>query len=133
MHTNFEKRKVFVSLVNVTRGSFMDVTAVPDTLLKLVAIKSLKMNNCKIMSTTTTKKVKQLFGGIFLGSNFPGVNFPGGNFPGQFSGRQFSRGIFSRGHLSKQLFAVIPKCQKKFTLNNQILTNIFEIKFCVEG
>ena len=39
-------------LTNVTRGSIIDVAGVPDTLLKLVTIKSLKMNYCKIMSTT---------------------------------------------------------------------------------
>ena len=40
-------------LTNVTRGSIIDVAGVLDTPLKLVNIKSLKMNNCMIMSTTT--------------------------------------------------------------------------------
>ena len=40
-------------LTNFSRGSIIDVAEVLDTPLKLVTIKSLKMNNCKIISTTT--------------------------------------------------------------------------------
>ena len=42
-----------MQLTNVTRGSIIDVAGLPDTPRTLVTIKSLKMDNCKIMSTTT--------------------------------------------------------------------------------
>ena len=40
-------------LTTVTRRSIMDVGGVLDTPLKLVTIKSFKMNNCKIMTNAT--------------------------------------------------------------------------------
>ena len=42
-----------MQLTNVTRGSIIDVSRFPDTPRTLVTIKNLKMDNCKIMSTTT--------------------------------------------------------------------------------
>ena len=39
----------------MSQGDPIDVAGVPDTLLKLVTIKSLKIDNCIIMSTKTTK------------------------------------------------------------------------------
>ena len=40
-------------LTNVTGALIIDVAGVLDTPLKLVTIKNLKMNNCKIIPTTT--------------------------------------------------------------------------------
>ena len=42
-----------MSLTTVTRRSIVDVGGVLDTPLKLVTIKSLKINNYKIISTAT--------------------------------------------------------------------------------
>ena len=82
-------------LTNVTRGSIIDVSGVPDTPLKLVTVKSLKMNNNNV--NNNKKLVKQSFGGVLPVGNVPRRNF---------SGEQFSRGegifldLFSRGHFS---------------------------------
>ena len=79
-----------MSLTNVTRGSIIDVAGVLDTLLELVTINSLKMNNCDNVNNNNNKKlVKQFFRGIFpgailLGGIFLGVNFPRGFFPRHF-------------------------------------------------
>ena len=78
-----------MSLTNVTRGSIIDVAGVLDTLLELVTINSLKMNNCDNVNNNNKKLVKQFFRGIFpgailLGGIFLGVNFPRGFFPRHF-------------------------------------------------
>ena len=56
-----------MALTNPERRSIVDVAGVLDTSLKLVTIKSLKMNNFKIMSKTNKKLVKQFFGESFSG------------------------------------------------------------------
>ena len=82
-------------LTTVTKRSIVHVGGVLDTSLKLVTIKSLKMNNYKIMSTIFRRRGsifpgEILFGGMLPGGNFPGSNFLGGFFPGGF----FPGGIF---------------------------------------
>ena len=63
-----------MKLIKVTRGSIIDVAEVLDKPLKVVTIKSLKMINCKKMSTVP--------GGNFSGNNFLGAIFRGAFFPG---------------------------------------------------
>ena len=53
-------------LINVTSGSMIDVTWVPDTPLKPVTIKILK-----IMSTTTKNYQNNFSGALFLEGIFP--------------------------------------------------------------
>ena len=78
-------------LINATRGSIIDVAGVLDTPLKLVTIKSLKMNNCNIMSTTT-KTGKTIFRGQFSGGQFFwGAIFRGAFSQGRFSGHEITQ------------------------------------------
>lgn len=66
------KINLFVTLVNAVNMLLNDVAGVLDWLLKLVTIKSLKLSNCKAMSTATTNR--QFFGEHFsVGGSFPGV------------------------------------------------------------
>ena len=97
-----------MSLANVTRRSIINVAGVLDTPLKLVNIKSLKMN-CKIMPTATkTSKIiaifqrEDLLGGIFFGGNFLEVFFSGGG------------GIFSWGHFFGHYF------KHRYALSSQV-------------
>ena len=53
-------------LINVTRGSMIDVTGVPDTPLRPVTIKIFK-----IMSTATKNYQNHFSGALFLESIFP--------------------------------------------------------------
>ena len=78
-------------LTTVTRRSIIDAAGVLDTPLKLVAIKSFKRNNRKIMSKATNL-VKQ-----FFRVQLSRVQFSGGW--GQFPWRHISRGYFFRGNL----------------------------------
>ena len=79
-------------LTNVTRGSIIDVSGVPDTPLKLVTVKSLKMNNNNV--NNNKKLVKQSFGGVLPVGNVPRRNFSGGQFS---RGRAFSWIFFPGG------------------------------------
>ena len=96
----------FVTLVNAVNycleRSIIDIAGVLETPLKLVTKKSLKMNNYRIMSTTTKiwhNNFSGRGGGIFLVGIFPaaiflgvifrdggGVIFLGAIFSGHFSG-----------------------------------------------
>ena len=105
------------------RGSIIDVAGVPDTSLKLVTIENLKMNKCKIMSTTT-RLVKEFFGGIFSGGNFAGAIFQGAvfcreHFREVFFGVGFFRTplfiylhVHTKKHSSRKFFSFL----KKFNL-----------------
>ena len=77
--------------------SIIDVTGVLGMPLKLVAIKSFKSNNRKIMSKQQ-KSSKTIFqGATFLGEVFPVGNFPKPYFCGVIFRGQSSRGLFAGG------------------------------------
>ena len=79
-------------LTTVIMTSIIDVTGVLGMPLKLVAIKSFKSNNRKIMS-----KQQKSSKTIFQGATFLGEVFPVGNFPGPYFCGVIFRGQFS-GH-----------------------------------
>ena len=89
-------------LTTVTRRSIIDAAGVLDTPLKLVAIKSFKANNRKIISKATNL-LKQFFRVQLSRGHFSRVQFSEGW--GQFPWRHISGGYFFRGNFLGGIFS----------------------------